>query len=331
MDPANWRWEGRLISASRSHYWLRLLITLVGVLAIAIVSAPLAAGANAMWRLLHPACLTDDRTPATYGFQYQDISIPSATGALRGFFIPGTKDATIIVPAPYNTGRMGMLYEGSMLAGDGFNILTYETRLCAGGGVTTLGYAEANDLGDALTYLRENRDNIHVNLEHVAVHGFSAAGATALLATARFPQIAAVLAEGGYDDADQALGFQQSSGFFDSLMIFGARATYRLTTGADVNVLRPVEAIQHIPPRPVFLVYGSKEVSLPGARDELAAARSASNNSANIIQLWVVPGAGHGGYAAAVGEVNYKQHVLPFYNCALLKQCAAWNELWQVF
>src|SRR5258707_15104983 len=268
-------------STLRRNYWLRLFLTLVIVLGLVVVTVPIAVGGTAMWRLLHPACWTDDRTPATYGLKYQDISIPSQAGTLKGYFIPGSKDATIIVPTPYNTGRMGMLYEGSMLASGGFNILTYETRLCAGKGVTTLGYSEADDLGDALAYLRQNSDNIHVNLNHIAVHGFSAAGAAALLATARYPEIAAVLAEGGYDDADQELGFQQSSGFFDSLMIFGARATYRLVTGADVSVLRPVEAIRHIPPRPIYLVYGSQEVSLPGARDELAAARSASTNPSN--------------------------------------------------
>ena len=119
------------IPARRSRYWLRLLLTLVIVLALVVVSVPMAVGGVAMWRAA-ASCLLDSMIElATYGLQYQDISIPSEAGALRGFFIPGTKDATIIVPAPYNTGRMGMLYEGSMLASDGYNILTYEnTAVC---------------------------------------------------------------------------------------------------------------------------------------------------------------------------------------------------------
>jgi hypothetical protein len=110
-------------------------------------------------------------------------------------------------------------------------------------------------------------------------------------------------------------------------MILGARTAYWLTTGNDTSVLSPVDAMKHIPPRPVFLVYGTIEISLPGAHKQLAALRSAKPDT--FAQLWEVPGAWHGGYLSAVGAEEYKRHVLPFYNCALLDQCDEWNALWQ--
>jgi acetyl esterase/lipase len=223
-----------------------------------------------------------------------------------------------------------MMPEASLLAKDGFNILIFESRICAGRDVISLGYSEIDDVGDALTYLKRNPDKLPVNMDKIALHGFSSAGATSTMATARYPEIHAVLSEGGYHNIDEQLGLQRASGIFDSLMLIGTRAAYRVGAGVDASMLVPVQAIKNIPPRPVFLVYGSIEPSLPGAREQLATARGAASSPDDIIQLWIVPGAGHGGYLTAVGTEEYKRHVLPFYHCALLNDCQVWNELWKV-
>ncbi|HLY28181.1 MAG TPA: prolyl oligopeptidase family serine peptidase [Aggregatilineales bacterium] len=312
--------------------WRRVIALAAFGSALALVLVPLGMGALPMWALLHPSCWSDSLTPASYGLpSYQDISIPGRHGSgsvYRGFFVRGTKDATIILPPPYSVGRMGMLREGSLLAKTGFNILTYDSRVCSGSNVTTLGYAEAQDVGDVLAYLAQNDDGIHVNMDHIALHGFSAGGAAALMAGARFPQIRAILAEGGYDDADQTLGWHNATTPFNWLMVAGAEFTYRVSTGQDASILKPVDAIQHIPPRAVYLVYGSQESSLPGAKDELAASLAASTDAPIPPRLWIVPGAGHGGYTNAVGEEEYIRHVAPFYDCALLNHCDSWNTLW---
>ncbi len=59
--------------------------------------------------------------------------------------------------------------------------------------------------------------------------------------------------------------------------------------GYDFRALRPVEKMTAIPPRPVLLIYGQKELPAGSARRSLlkAALRDA--------ELWVVPGAAHTG------------------------------------
>ncbi len=315
---------------SRRGHWLRLMIIASIAVGLALIVTPFALGAVPMWRLVHPPCAQDSRTPADYDLpNYHEVSIPTQSGSYRGFFIPGTNGATIIVPPPYNSSRVGMMPEASLLAKDGFNILIFESRVCAGRDSISLGYNEIDDVGDALAYLKQNADKLPVSMDKVALHGFSSAGATATMATARYPEIHALLAEGGYDNIDEQLGLQRASGILDSLAVIGSRTAYRVSTGVDASMLVPIEAIKKIPPRPIFLVYGSSEVSLPGAKDQLAAARSASPSSSGILQLWIVPGAGHGGYLAAVGADEYKRHVLPFYHCALLNDCQTWNDLWK--
>lgn len=311
---------------------LRLLIMAVIAIGLAVVVTPFGLGAATMWRLIHPGCSQDARTPADYDLpNYQDVSIPAHIGgSYRGFFIRGSNGATVIVPPPFNSSRAGMMAEASLLAKDGFNVLIFESRLCAGHDVISLGYNEIDDVGDALTYLKQNPDKLPVNMDKIALHGFSSAGATSTMATARYPEIHALLSEGGYHNIDEQLGLQRATGFFDGLMLMGTRVAYRVGAGVDASMLVPIQAIKNIPPRPIFLVYGSKESSLPGAREQLATARSAASALDGIIELWVVPGAGHGGYLAAVGADEYKRHVLPYYHCALLNDCQAWNDLWKV-
>lgn len=313
------------------RYWLRLLILLVVAVIVPLLGIPTFIGASAMWTLIHPGCGDGNHTPADFNLPaYREITFPAQSGGVyRGFFIPGSRDATIIVPPPYGSGRDSMLGEASILAANGYNILIYESRVCAGKGVVSLGYNEVEDVGDALAFLKQNADSLKVNVQHIALHGFSSAGATSIMAAARYPEIHAILAEGGYDNIDEQLGFAHGGNLVESLMTFGSRAAYRLATGRDVSVLKPVEAIRHLPPRPIFLVYGTREVSLPGAKEELAAAHSVDPNT--FIELWLVPGATHGTYIAAVGKDEYARHVLPYYACALLDQCAAWRALWIEF
>jgi pimeloyl-ACP methyl ester carboxylesterase len=83
---------------------------------------------------------------------------------------------------------------------------------------------------------------------------------------------------------------------------------YRLMTGYDLSVLSPVSVIDEIAPRPILLIYGTAEPSLPGARLQLAAA---GENA----QLWEVPGAGHGGYMD-VAPAEFERRVIAFYNSA---------------
>jgi dienelactone hydrolase len=311
------------------RYWVRLLrLALVAVL-LTILAVPSGIGALAMWGLTHVGCFhgAPGASPASYGLSYREVDIPTQLGGVfRGYFIPGTNGATIIAPPPITTDRSGMLYETAILARHGYNVLQYEARPCAGKGPGSLGYLEVDDVGDVLTFLKHNGAGLKVDMNRLALHGFSSAGATSIMAAARYPEIQAVVAEGGYHDARTAMGIGAVQGLPDQLILFGARITYRLTTGFDLTVLSPLDAITKTPPRPIFLIYGSIEPSLPGAKAQLAAVRAADPNAP--ADLWIVPGAWHGGYVS-VAAAEYERRVVAFYDCALLAHCEQWNALRQ--
>jgi acetyl esterase/lipase len=127
------------------------------------------------------------------------------------------------------------------------------------------------------------------------------------------PEIRSVSAEGGYHDYPTALGLGNVSNILIQIYQFGAVSAYRLVTGDDVHVLSPISVIDKIAPRPLLLVYGSLEVSLPGARAMLEHAQETGVQA----DLWVVDGADHGQYLA-VAPQEFVRRVVGFHQAALL-------------
>ncbi len=291
-------------------YWLRLARLFVVALVGALFLLPFLLGVVSMWGLTRGLC-TPGGSPADRAMPYEDLLFPSTRGITQqGYFIPGATGATIILIPAFKGSRGSELYYAEVFYRAGFNVLTFNSRVCTSQGWISLGYQEVEDVEAAYAYLKTRPD---VDATRVGLHGFSSAGATGLMAMARMPDIRSVSAEGGYHNYAAMLGWGRSASFFDTLYQFGAVTAYSLLTGGDIHDLNPLDAIGKIGPRPVLLVYGSREVSLPGARLMLERAR------ANGVEadLWVVEGAGHGGYLWAAPD-EFVTRVVGFHEAALL-------------
>jgi len=302
----------------------RLLIFAIVVLFIAIIGTvvlpPFSVGYQTMWATTRADCVEFGGTPADQGLAYREIKIPARGGGqYRGFFIPGPLKAMILIPPTGPSGRTGSLREAGIVAKHGYAVLSWESRVCAGK-PQSLGYREAEDVEDAYAYLQRNSDQLPVSLTHVGLFGFSTAGATVEMAAARNPQFTAVVAEGNYaTPSDMATSTtSKPRNLTEALLGLGIRAGYWTSTGEDLANLNPLGSIGQLAPRPVLLVYGSLE--LAAGADRLIDAYHAAGTNGQI-SLWVVQGAGHGGYIDQFGESVYAAHVLPFFDCALLAQC----------
>jgi dipeptidyl aminopeptidase/acylaminoacyl peptidase len=286
----------------RVTFVLSASLLALGVIGVVV---PLALGAGFMGTLTAPGCGGETMPP----MPFEDVSFPSREfdRPTPAYFIPGSdgETATVIVIPTGNAGRGDRMAEIAVYHATGFNVLTYSSRACVGGVGSSLGYREAAQVADALDYLATRGD-----VGSIGIHGFSAGGAAAIMAAAQFPSIQAVVAEGGYHDFSAEVDADAShTPWFAPLFRLGARLGYRLTTGGDLSALSPVSVIGKIAPRPILLIYGTNEPSLPGARLQLAAA------GANA-QLWEVPGAGHGNYAAVAPD-EYARRVATFMTAAV--------------
>lgn len=292
------------------HYWLRLTRLFAAALLVTLVILPVGLGGLMMWSIMHSGCGRSG-SPDSHGLAYEAVEFPSLAGfMLRGFFMPGTNGGTVIIVAPIGGDSGADLPDAAIFNRAGFNVLTVESRSCAGAPFHSLGYLEADDAEGAYRYLLTRDD---VDAERISIHGFSSGGSTSLFTIARVPELRAVSAKGGYHDFAEQLGLGRHDNILNFLIRSGADVTYRLMTGLDVRVLSPINAIDDITPRPILLVYGSREVSLPGARLMFQRASEGGGSA----DLYIVEGAGHGNYLAK-GGAEYERRLVDFHRAALL-------------
>jgi pimeloyl-ACP methyl ester carboxylesterase len=285
------------------------------------VIMPILLGAGRAWFFLRAPCGDGGATPAQYGLlNYKNIEIVVRGGTLRGFYLPGTTNGIILRPPAYTGGRDNILDEMAILNKHGYHVIMWESTMCSTRpSPVSLGYWEAQDVGDVLTYVENNPDNLPLPLTPVfGVHGFSAGGAAATLAMAQIPELGALVAEGGFHRWDALTIVTFGNTWLEGLFGIGGHLAYRLTTGIEPQKLDPLAAIAEIPPRPILLIYGELEPSLDGAKLQLAAVKKVDPTTQAT--LWIVPNGDHGAYVATVGEAEYAWRVLPFYDCALLKK-----------
>ncbi len=296
----------RAIPRARAWHWRRTLALAVFAVVLIVVAVPSALGFLTAYRLLYAPCGEDGRTPGDFGHPWEDVTIAGQAGSFRAYFIPGTNGAAVIIPPAGWAGRGNRLHEADVLARHGYAVLTFESRRCAGMGSLSLGSKEIAEVSDALAYLTARPD---VDPTRIGVLGFSSAGATAVMAAARYPALRAVVAEGGYGDFAEGTLALNTGGPLEVLYKQALALSYRLLSGVELAKLSPQAVIGQIAPRPVLLIYGSRETTLDAARAQLAAAGPTAS-------LWIVEGAGHGDYLA-VAPQEYEARVIAFFDAAL--------------
>lgn len=273
---------------------IRLRVVAAAVLisaAAALILLPLLLGGLFMAALTAPVCGPED-DPAGANLAYETVSFPlGETGLTTPAFyvLPPEPNGGTILFMPTGAARRGVgMGTIALYAYAGYAVLTFDSSICVSGQANSLGARESLQAEDALAYLLGRPET---DPDRVAVHGFSAGGAAAVLAAARLPQIAALVAVGGYAnfvgqiDADAPANL----GLLAPLFRLGAQTAYAASTGLDWNALDPLGASGAIAPRSALFMYGELEPAIEGGR--AMAARSGG-------QFVMIPGVGHGGYLA---------------------------------
>jgi len=294
----------------RSHqYWLRLALVFILALAFALILLPFLLGVTSIFGLTRPPC-DPGTTPSSFAPNFQPVTIPSTNNLqVDGYFLPGTNGSTIITVPAFNAGRGGQLEDAAVFYEDGFNVLMLDSRVCTSLGWFSLGYYEVEDVLAARAYLLTRPD---VDPTHIGLHGFSSGGATALMAAEQSSNFRSVSSMGVYHDYAVELGLGQPVDFFSALYQWGVAGGYRLFTGNDITRLSPYNGLDQLVSTSVLLIYGSTEVTLVGAQKMLERGQSLGVP----IDLWVVPGAGHGNYQL-LEPAEYARRLTEFHHRAL--------------
>ena len=278
------------------------------------------------------------RTPASLGLHFKDITFPSRGDhlAIRGWFIPGvrpdgrlTADRTIVVVHGTWANREDRgdkeLELTADLARHGLAILAFDMR---GMGESTpaplsFGYFEQRDVLGAIDYLRGGPVPFPVLGRPRAIGGLgiSMGAATLLLASAKEPEIKAVVSDSAYATIvplmERDLSRYRVAVIGTVPWVFGPSAIVmaRLLYGIDYFAVRPVNSVASVAPRPLYLIHGARDEYIPVLNfDQLRAAATSAPKAQ--VTTWLVPKARHAqGYKVAGPE--YVSRVVAFFDAAL--------------
>lgn len=255
-----------------------------------------------------------DLTPETVGRPLERVTFPATDGVeLVGWFIPHPDSPAVVVlshgsgangPSLWLAGYGRFLYEG------GYSVFLFDHRGHgqSPGRVTTIGPHEVRDFLGAVRYLRSRPD---VDAERIGAFGLSMGAGVALVAAAEEPAIKAVVADSVL--ADLGVTVRERMGKVDTRW---GRIRYGtlllrlldLITGENLADFRPVDAAPRISPRAVLLINGANDWTGTNPDDARALYAAAGEPK----ELWIVPGAGHGGAYYAARE-EYEQRLLAFF------------------
>ena len=175
------------------------------MLAGIVVLAVWLAHAQAM-SFVHPRRIPPGRTPGDLGMtDWEEVRFPTPDGLeLAAWFVPPAPEgdgATLIFLHGARNNRAEMLAQAAMLHRHQYGALLPDMRAHgeSEGTLSTLGYAEVEDLRGAVAYLQTRPE---VNRERIGVVGHSMGGAVAIRGAARIPAIRAVVAQSAYTSVE---------------------------------------------------------------------------------------------------------------------------------
>ena len=211
--------------------------------------------------LVHPPKKSPTHlTPASVGLPFEWVSFPSHDGLrLMGWLIgPNLQKPPVIVLHGYTDTKSSYLDQARFLFDRGFPSLLYDQRGHgeSASATVSLGPLEASDLREALRMLRERGRG-----ERFVVWGVSMGAAAALLAAARLPQIAGVIAESSYERLDRVVADTARLRFhlprLPLVPLLLAAAS--LLARHNLFRVRIGEAVAKLGNRPLLLVSGEKD------------------------------------------------------------------------
>lgn len=227
---------------------------------------------------------------------------------LAGWYVPPKNGATIILLHGYGGIRTDMRWHAEKLVEAGYGVLMYDERASgeSGGSRRSYGWEDGPDVGGAIQFIRERNAG-----RGIGICGCSIGGQIALQGAIRYPEIAAVWADGPSNirAADNPPPQNLLTGLV-GLSNYLLDWMYERELGITAPPAM-IESIQRIAPRPLMLVGGGTEIGAVGS--EAPRVRNYANYAGPNAQVWVIASATHCDGPAQKPE-EYARRFVAFFN-----------------
>ncbi len=200
-------------------------------------------------------------TPFELNLPAEEVTFPSLHDdhQVSGWYIPHAEaTATVLVCPGYRGRRSDVLGMSGQLWKAGYNVLAFEYygHGTVVGTPVTLGYREMNDFLGAVAYAKQRAPQTRLG----AV-GYSMGASIAIMATARTPEIEALVADSGFATHRSAIGYAVRRTIHVPFVLFDwfTDLLLWLRAGYHLNQVEPLRDIGRIAPRPVLIIHGLKD------------------------------------------------------------------------
>jgi uncharacterized protein len=228
--------------------------------------------------------------PDDLAFKVEEVTFTGGDDlTLAGWFTPPHNGATIILLHGYGGNRASMLWHAQKLVAAGYGVLLYDERASgeSEGQRRSYGWEDPADVGGALRYLGGRPE---VDVQRIGIAGCSIGGQIALQATARYPGLKAVWADGPsiVRPADLPLPTNWATAL-DALSVHIIDLMYQSRLAMTPTPL--IDRIGQIAPRPIMLVGGGKALADFGS--EASRVQNYAHYAGPNAEVWVIPEAVH--------------------------------------
>ena len=232
-----------------------------------------------------------------------NVSFVAKTGNnVRAWYVPSRNRAAIVISHGTNADRSALLPELRFLANAGFGVLAIDWPGDGGSeGEIHWDEHERQTLTAAIDWLIARDD---IDKSKIGAFGFSMGGyITAQVASFDTRISAVALAAAPTDFAEYTRWDNRSWGWLSQYPAMLAVRAAKM----PIADLRPIDVIEHVSPRPILILGGDADPTIPEfmTRKLFAAAKEPK-------ELWIVHGAGHGNYVQ-IAPQEYQNQLVGFF------------------